>query len=347
MTTMNTDVTTTSHTTTWIGLDVSKDTIEVCLLRENGKAHFKQFANTSGGHTKLLRWTQHLDEDGASHFCMEATGSYSNAVALFLAEAEQKVSVMNPARIHFFARSQGQGNKTDKADARIIAVFCRKEHPELWRAAAPEVRELAALMRRYHAVQDLLAQEKNRLQVPSQPKAVLTSIKGIVRCLEKEVERLKKQIREHFKAHDNLKRDAKLLQSIPGVGEITAWDVLSELPDISQFDSAQAVAAYAGLSPREHRSGSSIHKKTRLSKQGNARLRKAMYFPAVNALTWNPIVKAHYERLVAAGKIRMVALAAAMRKMLMICYGVLKHQQPFQEDWKSQPKMPSTCPLTT
>ena len=72
-----------------------------------------------------------------------------------------------------------------------------------------------------------------------------------------------------------------------------------------------------------------------------------MYFPAVNALTWNPLVKAHYERLVAAGKIRMVALAAAMRKMLMICYGVLKHQQPFQEDWQSHPKIPSTGPLTT
>ena len=143
-------ITTTDVITTWIGLDVSKDTIEVCLLRESGKTHFKQFPNTSSGHPKLLRWVQHLDEGGASHYCMEATGSYSNAVALFLAEAGQKVSVLNPARIHYFARSQGQGNKTDKADARMIAVFCRKEHPELWRAAAPEIRELAALMRRYH-----------------------------------------------------------------------------------------------------------------------------------------------------------------------------------------------------
>lgn len=340
-------MTTSTNTTNWIGLDVSKDTIEVCLLRESGKAHFKQFPNTTSGHAKLLRWTQHLNEDGVSHFCMEATGSYSCAVALLLAEAEQKVSVMNPARIHFFARSQGQGNKTDKADARIIALFCRKEHPELWRAAAPEVRQLVALMRRYHAVQDLLVQEKNRLQAPTQPKAVLSSIRGIVRCLEKEIVRLKKQIREHFKSHTNLKRDAELLQSIPGVGEITAWDLLAELPDVSQFDSAQAVAAYAGLSPREHRSGSSIHKKTRLSKQGNARLRKAMYFPAVNALKWNPLVKAHYERLRAAGKMKMVALAAAMRKILMICYGVLKHQQPFQVDWNSQPKILSISPLTT
>ena len=141
--------TTTVATTTWIGLDISKDTIEVCLLRHNGKTHFKQFFNTSSGHAKLLRWAQHLDEGGTSHFCMESTGSYSCSysceVALFLAQAAQKVSVINPALIHFFARSQGQGNKTDKADAHIIALFCRKEHPDVWRAAAPEVRELAAL----------------------------------------------------------------------------------------------------------------------------------------------------------------------------------------------------------
>jgi transposase len=165
--------------------------------------------------------------------------------------------------------------------------------------------------------------------------------------LEKEIDGLKKQIRAHIKSHDSLNRDAQLLESIPGVGEITAWDLLAELPDISQFDSAQAVAAYAGLSPREHRSGSSIHKKTRLSKQGNARLRKAVYFPAVNALRWNPLVKAHYDRLIAAGKMKMVALAASMRKVLMICYGVLKHQQPFQADWKTHSKIPSNCPLTT
>jgi transposase len=278
---MNT--TTTSGTSTWIGLDVSKESIEDCLLRDSGKAHFKQFSNDASGHSKLLRWVHHLDENGSSHFCMEATGSYSHEVALFLAEGEQKVSVLNPARIHYFARSQGQGNKTDKADARLIALFCRKEQPELWRAAAPEVRQLTApgalWARRYHAVQDLLVQEKNRLQAPAQPKAVLTSLKGTVRFLEKEIERLKKQIREHFKSHDELKRDAQLLQSIPGIGELTAWDILAELPDVEQFDSAQAVAAYAGLSPREHRSGSSIYKKTDCTSKATPACEKQCTFP--------------------------------------------------------------------
>lgn len=341
-TTTTTKATTTTQTTTttWIGMDISKDTIDVCLLRESGKTHFKQFSNNPSGHVKLLVWTKRLEENGSSHFCLEATGTYSLGMALFLVQAEQKVSVINPARLHYFARSQCQGNKTDKADAALIALFCRKEQPDLWRVAAAEVRELAALMRRYHAVQDLLVQEKNRLQAPSQPKTVLRSIKGTVRFLEKELERLKKQIRELFKQHEKLNNDAQLLQSIPGVGEITAWDILAELPDVSQFDSAQAAAAYAGLSPREHRSGTSVFKKTCLSKQGNARLRKALYFPAVNALKWNPLIKAHYERLRAASKIRMVALGAAMRKMLMICYGVLKHQKPFDAGWQHTAQQP-------
>jgi len=321
----------------WVGLDVSKDTLDACLLRTNGKATHKQFPNDAGGFAKLLRWTQHAASEQIIHFCLEATGAYSHAVALFLAEAEQRVSVVNPACIRFFGLAQAQGNKTDKADAALIARFCRQETPEPWRVAAPEVQLLMALMRRLHAVQELLVQEKNRLGVPWQPTVVIESIENSIAYLEAEIKRLQGQIRTHINGNPTLKRDSKLLQSIPGIGELTAWDLLAELPDVSQFDSAQSVAAYAGLAPREHRSGSSVRKHTRLSKQGNTRLRKAMYFPAVTGITWNPLVKAHYERMLKAGKPRMVALAACMRKMLMIVYGVLKHQKPFDPAWQSQP----------
>ena len=314
----------------WVGLDVSKDTLDACLLRPNHKSTHKQFANDASGFAKLLRWVQHAAPDAIVHFCLEATGSYSQAVALFLAEAGQRVSVVNPARIRFFGLAQAQGNKTDKADAALIARFCRQETPELWRVAAPEVQLLMALMRRLHAVQELLVQEKNRRSAPSQPALVIESIENSIAYLEAEIKRLQQRIREHINGNPTLKRDSKLLQSIPGIGELTSWDLLAELPDVSQFDSAQSVAAYAGLAPREHRSGSSVRKHTRLSKQGNTRLRKAMYFPAVTGITWNPLVKAHYERMVKAGKPRMVALAACMRKMLMIVYGVLKHQKPLR-----------------
>lgn len=319
----------------FIGLDVSKDTLDVCLLLEN-KRHEKQFANSAAGHRQLLRWTQALAKGVLGHFCLEATGPYSQGVALFLVEKEQKVSVVNPARIRFFGLAQNQGNKTDKADARSIAQYCRMQSPPPWRVAAAEVRLLQALTRRLHSLSDLIAQEKNRAAVPGQSKEVLASSRRVARGLEKEYLLLKKAVRAHVKSHENLLRDSQLLQSVPGVGEITAWDILAEMPDIHEFDSAQSVAAYAGLAPREQRSGSSVRKVTTLSKRGNARLRKAFYFPAVSAMQWNPLVKAHYERLRAAGKPKMVALAACMRKLLMICYGVLKHQKPFDAQWLSR-----------
>ncbi len=322
--------------TAHLGLDVSKDTLDACLLIEN-KRHEKQFANNPAGHRQLLRWAQSTAKETPCHFCLEATGPYSQSVALFLVEKEQTVSVINPARIRFFGLAQNQGNKTDKADARLIAQYGQRQNPPPWRIAAQEVRVLQERVRRLHALSDLAAQEKNRAQAPGQGKAVLASSKRVVGALEKELLRLKREVRAHVKAHEDLHRDCKLLQSVPGIGEITAWDILAEMPDVQEFESAQSVAAYAGLAPREQRSGSSVRKATTLSKRGNSRLRKAFYFPAVSAMQWNPLVKAHYERLREKGKPKMVALAACMRKLLMICYGVLKHQKPFDPQWVVQP----------
>jgi transposase len=330
------DTTPTIAPPTPVGLDVSKDTLDVCLLI-NEKRREKQFANDTTGHRQLLRWAHSLAKDSSCHFCLEATGPYSQSIALFLMAKEQLVSVVNPARIRFFGLAQNQGNKTDKADARLIAHFCQMQSPPPWRIAAPQVRLLQEMVRRLHALSDLTAQEKNRIQAPGQSKAVIASSKRVVTALEKELLRLRREVRAHVKAHQGLQRDARLLQSIPGIGEITSWDILAEMPDVEEFESAQSVAAYAGLAPREQRSGSSVRKVTTLSKRGNSRLRKAFYFPAVSAITWNPLIKAHYQRLREKGKPKMVALAACMRKLLMICYGVLKHQRPFDVQWLAAP----------
>ena len=326
--------------TVWVGIDVSKGTLDVCLLRATGKEKHKDFSNDASGYAKLLRWVQHLVGEEVCHYCLESTGSYSMAVAHFLAEAEQWVSIVNPARIKYAGMAQGVGNKTDKADARLIADYSRKERPALWRASAPEVRVLVALVRRLHSVQEFVVQEQNRLGAPGLPMAVRTSLKKSIRFLEAEVQRLQKQIKEHIDNHPGLKADQELLLSIPGIGETTAHELLGEMPDVTQFASAQAMAAYAGLCPREHQSGSSVRKRTRLSKTGNSHLRKALYFPAVSAVQWNAPVKAHYERMREKGKGKMVSLGAAMRKLLMICYGVLKNRQPFDPNWQQKRQQP-------
>jgi transposase len=315
-----------------IGIDVSKLTLDVELIAPNGKAKVRIFDNNSSGFRKLLSWAQHMAPDRSLHFCLEATGSFSDGVALYLSEADQFVSVVNPARIHYFGMALGIGNKTDKASAHLIALYCQKEQPPLWRMAAPEVRRLKALVRLHHDLIEMRTAELNRLQMPGLDPIVTKILKKHLRQLEGDIAEAEAAINKHINNTPSLKSDRDLLLSIPGLGDTTAQHILAEMPDVAQFDSAQSVGAYAGLAPSEFRSGTSVHKKTRISKKGNARLRAALYMPAMSAIQHNPKVKALYERLTGRGLTRMAALAAAMRKLLMIAYGVLKHKTRFTID---------------
>jgi transposase len=283
-----------------IGIDVSKATLDACSLTPNGKARIKQFANDPSGWAKLLRWAKSLGAE-PTHYCLEATGTLSEGIALFLVEAAQLVSVENPHRIKHFGIGAGFLNKTDRADARIIALYCQKHNPSPWRMSAPEVRALVAMLRRLDALKTHLLQEQNRLSEPGLTREVLRSLKSSIRFLKKESDRLEAQIRSHIDQHPKLKADKELLLSIPGIGEMAAHWILAELPDVTTLESAQAAGAYAGLSPRVYQSGTSIRKQTQISRAGNARLRTALYMPAMSAIRCNPLIKAFYERLIAAG----------------------------------------------
>ena len=140
----------------WIGIDVAKCALDVCLHPEGSKPLSRQFDNSPAGFAKLLLWVQGHTPEADCHFCLEATGTYSQGLALFLAEAGHKVSIVNPFRIKHAALSRGVGSKTDQADAQVLADYCRKENPPLWRAAAPEVRTLVALLRRLQNFKDQL-----------------------------------------------------------------------------------------------------------------------------------------------------------------------------------------------
>ena len=316
----------------WIGIDIAKETLEACLILEKGKLLYHSGTNTAGGHAQLLKWVTNHAPQSNLHFCMEATGNYSQGLALFLSQTEHKVSVVNPARIHFAGLSRGSGNKTDRADARIIAEFCRMHNPDLWRAAEPEVRVLISLTRRLESLQNLRTQEKNRLGELSEPEltsVVRQSLEESISFFEQQITTVENQIRTHIDNHPDLRGDKELLLSIPGIGETTAAWILAELPAVESFASAQSVAAFAGLAPRQHRSGTSVHKQTQLSKRGSSNLRRALYMPAMTACRYNPILKSFYERLVSRGLARKAALGAVMRKLLMIAFGILKSRRPF------------------
>lgn len=308
-----------------LGLDVSKSKVDVALLVD-GKLKHKKITNNPAGFDQLALWLTRQKVDTV-HACLESTGSYSEALAIFLADQGHDVSLVNPARVKGFAQSEMVRTKTDKNDASVIARFCQALNPSLWMAPAPEIRELQALVRRLDALQGMLGQETNRLDVAED--IVKSSIDNAIDHLKAQIKELTKQINDHIERHPQLKDQKDLLVSIPGISDKTSALLLAETRDISGYCSARQLAAYAGVSPRQHQSGSSVRGKTRMAKTGNARLRKALYWPAIVAMTHNPAIHALKLRLQQAGKANMAIIGAAMRKLLHIVYGVLKSGLPF------------------
>ncbi len=313
-----------------LGIDISKATFDVVLVQED-RTKSGVFPNTPQGFSKLGRW---LKKQGVEtvHACLEATGTYGEALAECLYTAGHRVSVVNPAQIKAYGQSQLTRNKTDQADARVIADFCATQHPAVWTPPAPEWKELQALVRHLDSLKEMRQQERNRLSAGISSATVAQALHAHIAFLNQQIAALEQQIQAHIDHHPDLKRQHKLLRSIPGIGNLTAFTLLAEIRSIPAFDSARQLAAFAGLSPRQHRSGSSVRGQTRLSKTGSARLRKALYMPAIVAKRHNPLIAAFCQRLLARGKAMMAVIGAAMRKLLHLVYGVLKSGRPFDPD---------------
>ncbi len=310
-----------------LGIDISKATFDVALDME-GRMHEEPFANDRIGIEALGRW---LDKQDANqlHACMEATGRYWEELAEWLFSRGYEVSVVNPARIRAYSRSKLLRNKTDRVDARLIANFCRTQVPDLWSPPPPEQRQLRDLERRLSSLQSMMRMESNRLGSGVKESTVVADLEDHLDYLESSIEKIRQAITAHIEANPWLARQYALLVTIPGIGELTAARLLGEIPDIAAFDSAKGLAAYAGLTPRHFTSGTSIQRYTPITKTGNAQLRALLYWPAISASQHIPAVYALRERMLERGKSKMAAVAAAMRKLLHIVYGVIKSNRPF------------------
>lgn len=311
----------------FLGIDVSKATLDAALLPspDAPKARHKVFPNTPAGHQQMLDWLR--KQDGvAVHACLEATGTWADAIALALHQAEHKVSLVNPALIRAFAQSKLLRTKTDKTDSQLIAHFCRMHQPAAWTPPAPEIRALQALVRRLETLLEMRTMEQNRIGSGITCAQVQLDLEEHLADLEARIEKTRRQIKDHIDHHPDLKQQTQLLESIPGIGTATAALLLAELGDISQFANARQVAAFAGLVLRIRESGTSVRGRSRLSKIGSCRLRKSLYFPALTALRFNPIIKSFGLRLSSQGKSKMLVVGAAMRKLLHLAYGVLKSE---------------------
>ncbi len=309
-----------------LGIDVSKAKLDIALRRPDGKVRSKVVANTPQGFTELSTW---LRRQAATdlHACLEATGTYWEAVAEYLTDAGHTVSVVNPAQIKAYGAARQVRTKTDAVDARLIAAFCASQLPAPWVPPPPALRELRALVARREALVGMRTQEHNRLLIAHA--SVRQDIAAHLEHLDRAIGEIEAEIRRRIDDDPGLKGQRDLLDSVPGLGDKTVPVLLSFYGGPPRFDNARQAAAFAGLDPRQRESGSSVRGKPRLSKVGHAALRKALYMPAMVALARTAWGRAFRDRLAAAGKPPMVILGAMMRKLVHVAFGVLKSGQPF------------------
>jgi transposase len=319
----------------FIGIDVSKDTIDVAFLRGEKKT-VKEFPNSKKGFDDVLSIISKLNLS-VQLICLEATGKYGDDVAEFFYALNFPVVVANPLQVKRFGQCALMRNKTDKADARVIALYAQAMKPELWRPHSPERKKLKNPIRQLEHVKNQLVKEKTRQQ-EEKDEFIKKSIIRAVDFLSDESKLLQKEIEALMIIDADMSRQKGLLLSIPGIGNETACRLIANL-EVNRFESAKKVSAFAVLSPRQHQSGICVRGKTRISKQGDRQLRKALYMPAVVAIKCNPVIKPFYEKLVARGMVKKAALCACMRKLLHISYGILKTGNSFSANHSSQRKL--------
>lgn len=310
-----------------LGIDLAKLTFDATLLLATGAQHYASFANTPEGFTQLHAWlAQH--NVTTLHACMEATNIYWEALATWLHAHGYTVSVVNPARIKGYAQAPMQRNKTDKLDSAVIASFCAKHHPTPWEPQSEEQRRLRALVRLRDDLLQTQLQQENRLR-DATDELVRSSLTALLKAIATEMAAVERRLKEHLAAQESLNTNLKLLTSVVGIGIVTATKLLAEYADLEQYASAKAAAADAGLTPSHYESGTSVRRRPKMSKMGKAGIRAALYWPAITAMTRCPAIKAFAERLAAKGKAKKVIIGAVMRKLVHSCYGVLKHQTPY------------------
>ena len=324
----------------FIGTDVSKLTLDLAYFDQRNKAWSRdcKLSNNQKGWSTLIQWAEKQTQAPREDICivMEATGVYHLKVAAYLSREGLNVIIANPQQASQYAKSQNHQNKSDKLDARALQEYgsqLKKYH--LFIADAPEISQLKALLSRMRQLGKDLQRERNRLEKCDFQEGsawARTSIKRLIGHITSEQNLTQQQIDQLIKQNHTLKQNQKLLRSIKGIGKLTSqW--LLPLLSTQRFNNARETAAFLGLVPCHKSSGTSLKTRGRLSGRGDADLRARMYMPAVCAMTHDPAMKAFYQQLVAKGKPSKVALTAVMRKLVHICYGVIKHQTPYIENY--------------
>lgn len=303
----------------YIGIDVSKDRLDMAIL---GEKQAKQFSNTNDGIVQLVNAMLSLQPE---LIVVEATGGYQRAVVDSLFHAGLAVAMVNPARVRQFARACGLLAKTDKLDADLLAVFGERVQPKRYEGKNEAEKQLSALLVRRKQLEEMLKAEQNRLRTIAP--SLRGSVERIIAMLKEEKKRIDEQIEQFLNEQKSWQEQREILSSAPGVGQVTTATLLADLPELGKMD-RKKIAALVGVAPMNYDSGKK--RGYRKTKGGRTDVRSVLYMSTLVATRYNPVIQAQYQQLLKRGKVKKVALTACMRKFLTILNAMVRDQQPFR-----------------
>ena len=301
-----------------VGIDVGKEKLDVGL---SGEKRVRDWANDERGRAELSEWVVAQEVELV---VVEASGGYEAEIVSELVAQGQAVALVNPTRVRAFAQAEGILAKTDKIDAGVIARFGATMKPEPQARRDRSREELNQWVTRRRQLVLMVTAEKNRLQTA--PPEIQAHIKKHIAWLQADIEELEQQISQAIAANPHWSETAKRVESVPGIGSITSSTLVADLPELGQLN-RQKIAALVGVAPFNHDSGK--RRGQRRIFGGRASVRSVLYMATLSAIRHNPVIKSFYERLIAKGKIKKVALTACMRKLLVILNAMVKNGQ----DW--------------
>jgi transposase len=319
---------------TFVGIDVSKAKLDVCCLPGG---EYRQFSNDREGHAKLIQWLLTMPN---SLLVVESTGGYERDLMYAVQDAELAIALCNPRQVRDFAKALGLLAKTDRIDSRVLALFAQHVRPRIAAQTSEQQRELDSLVTRRRQLVELHTAEENRLQQASQ-KSVLQSLQKMLEVIDRQLKGVEKRITELLQSDDDWRQKIELLQSVAGVGPVTAAALVAELPELGNV-SRQAIAALAGVAPYADDSGQ--FRGQRRIRGGRAPVRTNLYMAAFNASRRNPVIREYAARLRSFGKPFKVVMIACMRKLLVILNTMLKTNTPWTD--KTQ-KLPQPVAITS
>ena len=309
-----------------IGFDISKDTIDVTLLRNSGQVDYIKIANACEGFEKLNDWIRSKRIRKIS-ISMETTGIYYEEAADYFSAIYQ-VFVINPLKIKEYSKSQFSHTKTDKADSRLIAEYTKRHLDKLTPFRSSENPTLYKLINLLQQLKEQQKETKNRLHT-AKDIYIKSTHEAIIELLEEKIDQTSKRIEGMIKQKESLNIEYQNLQTIPAIGKETALILLRHLTD-KNFETANKFVAFAGLSPKIEQSGTSVKKNGRLSQYGHRQLKRALFMPALVAYRMNAFPQL-VSNLEAAKKPKMIIIVALMRKLAKIAFYIHKTKKPFDK----------------